>query len=477
MSLRYSVAIDLGASGGKMAAGSLIDEQVKVLETYDFANSPVLVNGNLYWDVFGLYKSILGGLKQFVENHGAPQSIGIDTWGATYGLIDQVGRLAEPVFHYRDKRTENCLDALYGVVSKRDLYAMTGCQCNRTYTLPHLFAAKSSGDPVLSHATDLLFLPDLLSYFLTGVKSTEKTIAGTSALFDRSQTDWCHELIERFDFPKQLFSALCDPGTVKGPLLSEVKAQIGLNEYEHDIQVVATVSHDTASAVAAIPDFDEDSLYISIGTILNVGTLSDTCVTSEEAFRAGLKNTGGFDHSMIVYQDFSAFWFINELRKAWRDENKNYTFAEIDQMAADRLNEVPPLDLESPGLNHGTGNMKEKMNASLIQSNQVCLVHDADYVKCIYEGIVEKISRSRRLFEQTLSRQFSKVFVISGGSRNTVLCQMIADRIDLPVYIGLPYASLIGNLLVQFYANGDLSSAQQMRQISANSFEMKLNHH
>ena len=224
----YAVAVDLGASGGKMAAASFDGSRIELADYITFPNQPVQILDTLYWDVFALYRSIVSGMTQYASELGPAATIGIDTWGASYGLLDKKGRLLEPVYHYRDKRTDTIMDVIYEKVSQRRIFELTGVQFNRTYTLPQLYSCIVNGDTCLDNADKLLFLPDLLGYFISGQMSTEMTIAGTSALMEPSQENWSKQLFQEFSIPTHFLTNLVDAGTVKGTVTPEIASLTGI---------------------------------------------------------------------------------------------------------------------------------------------------------------------------------------------------------------------------------------------------------
>ncbi len=466
---RYCVAIDLGASGGKMSKVVFDGESINIDNCIKFDNVPVSINNNLYWDLFDLYKSIIKGLTAFAAEEGEIESIGIDTWGATYGFLDKKGRLAEPVFHYRDMRTETALEDMYQKVSQRDIFDLTGCQCARSYTLPQLFASVDQHDTVLDTADKMLFLPDLLSYFLCGVKTTERTIAGTSALLDNSQEGWSFELLKKFDIPANLFTEIVEAGTVKGNITEKIIRDTGIK----NAKVVAVASHDSASAVAAIPGFGENNIYISMGTNISMGIESDTPGLSDLFYGGGFKNTGGLMKKVIIYRDFAAFWILNELQSDWRRRGIEYSFDQMNHMAEGAMNSSY-LNLDDKILNMAGDAMQDKIDKYLDMTNQPALHSHGEYVRCAFESIALKVKNTVEDLKKATGKNFTGIYVISGGSRNKMLNRLICDAVNTPLKAGLPYATIAGNALAQLYANGYASSLEQLREISENSFGMSL---
>ena len=310
------IAVDIGASSGKMAFGEFDGSQLLVREYRDFANRPVDIGTALYWDVFSLHNAIVDGMAYFKEKYGEADVVAVDTWGASYGLLDKKGRLMEPVYHYRDERTRTTIQDMNSVMDTYELFRLTGCQCNRTYTLPQLYSYRAENSAVLYNASSMLLLPDLLGYFLTGVKTTEMTIAGTSCLIENRQENWSIEVARRFGIPEKLYTEIVEPGTFKGNLRQEIQIQTGMK----NTRLVATVGHDSAAAVAAIPDFGENKLYISIGTNVSMGVERSECLLSREGYLKGFKNTGGIERKKIIYRDFSACWHLNEFIRTRKEQ-------------------------------------------------------------------------------------------------------------------------------------------------------------
>lgn len=465
---KYSIAVDLGASGGKMAAGMFDGGRITFKDYFAFNNVPINLRGTHYWDIFGLYKSILAGFTRYGARFGATETIAFDTWGATYGLLDQKGRLLEPVYHYRDSRTENTLEEMYRVVSKKKLFEMTGCQCSRTYTLPQLYSCVLSKDPCLKSAAKLLLLPDLLGYFLTGVQTTEMTIAGTSALMDRSQERWSPEIMKAFSIPTCLLTKIVEPGTVKGDVAPDITAETGLGR----ARLVTTVAHDSAAAVASIPGFGPNKLYISIGTNISMGIECDAPLISNQAFAGGFKNTGGMEHKKIVYHDFAAFWVINELCREWSKEHIDCSFDELHRLAGQEKSINSYIDPEDPVFNSSSGDMRKKIAEYLNQTGQAVPETVGGFVRCVFESIAMKVKYSADYLRNELNIPLTEAFAINGGARNALLVQMISDALGMRVCAGLPHATLAGNLLTQLLSRGEVSSLSQMREVSAASFQL-----
>ena len=462
------IAVDIGASSGKMAFGEFDGSQLLVREYRDFANRPVDIGTALYWDVFSLHNAIVDGMAYFKEKYGEADAVAVDTWGASYGLLDKKGRLMEPVYHYRDERTRTTIQDMNSVMNTYELFRLTGCQCNRTYTLPQLYSYRAENSAVLYNASSMLLLPDLLGYFLTGVKTTEMTIAGTSCLMENRQENWSIEVARRFGIPEKLYTEIVEPRTFKGNLRQEIQIQTGMK----NTRLVATVGHDSAAAVAAIPDFGENKLYISIGTNVSMGVERSECLLSREGYLKGFKNTGGIDRKKIIYRDFSACWHLNEFIRTRKEQGITYSIVDLINMALEVKNPVPWFDVEVLSFNEAGGDFCRKMNQYFAQTGQRELTEDGEFVRSIYESIVLKIRHYAEALKE-LGIIYGRINIINGAVRNSLLMQMISNALGKEVYAGMEYATLTGNLLTQLYAMGEVKTVKEMRSLSAECFSMK----
>lgn len=464
----FSIAADLGASGGKMAKGCFTGETLEIDDYFDFPNHPVSLNGNLYWDLFGLYQKILQGMTYYAKQ-GNITSIGIDTWGASYGFLDNKGRLLEPVYHYRDLRTEKSLEKLYRIIPEKKIYQYTGCRSNRSYTLPQLFSYVEHEEPVLGLADRLMLLPDLLEYFLSGEISSERSIAGTSGLMRADQETWAWEMIEQLGIPAHLFGKITDSGRVAGTVLKEVADSTGTGK----AKVISVCGHDTASAIIGIPSFGVGQVYISIGTNVNMGMELTHSIVNGKSWESGLKNAGLIGKRNIFYKDFSALWLLNELIRIWNSEGNNFSYDRIMQMSENCKSRRVYVDPEDPELNNPGGDIRRKINTCLKQSGQEKLESDGEFVRCIFESIALKIRRCTEQLIEVSGYDPERISIVNGGTRNHVLMQYISNALGRPVYAGMPYATLAGNLLTQIYSMNEASTVDDLREISGKSFRLK----
>lgn len=467
------IAADLGAGGGKLARGYFDGNILKVGEYIEFPNRPLDLNSHLYWDLSGLYKAVLKGMNHLSKEQHVIAA-GIDTWGASYGLLDSQGRLLEPLYHYRDRRTEHSLEKIHEIMSPKELFKLTGCQVNRSYTLPQLYSYIEHGEGILNLADKMLLLPDLLSYFLCGEISTERSAAGTTGLMQPEQGDWAREVINRLGIPDRLFAGIVDGATIKGELLPKTACVTG----NPHTKVVAVPGHDTAAAVLGIPGFDAGQVYISIGTNINMGTEVPHSNVSDRACTGGFKNAAVISGRHILYRDFSAFWLLNELQRSWKKKGSNYTYGDMLAMA-EHLQLTAPLrnrvyvDVEDGVLNNAGGDTEEKINAFLQHRGQKMPDTKAGLVLCILESIALKVKETVEFLKDQIGIPVTAISCVNGGSRNYVLMQLISDALGKPVYAGMPYATLAGNLFSQLEALGEVKGTAQIRELSGRSFDMK----
>lgn len=462
------VGVDLGASGGKMARG-LYDGHNVYLENYiDFPNEPVVLNQNLYWNIFSLYDYILKGLSKYAT-YSDVMSLGVDSWGASYGFLDNKKRLLEMIYHYRDLRTENSLKNMYNIVSKENIFKLTGCQPNRSYTLPQLYSYIENKESILSLVDTMLFLPDLIEYFLSGDISTERSIAGTSSMLDIEQANWSFALLKQLNIPTKILTKIISPGTVRGEMLDDVSRSTGLK----NTKIISVVGHDTASAVVGIPRFGINQVYISIGTNINMGVELVDSLVNDQVYIGGFKNASIIEDRKMLYRDFSAFWLLNELKRTCYEEGNNYSYQDMMEMADNCPSPRVYINVEDIELNNAGGNMKVKINDYLISSNQRTLETDSEFIRCILESIALKVKWCVEYIEKSIGIPIDRISIVNGGTKNYVLMQLICDALGKNIFAGLPHATILGNVLTQLYALNELKNLEEMREVSKVSFVMK----
>ncbi|GAA1782624.1 rhamnulokinase family protein [Luedemannella flava] len=436
------VAVDLGASSGRVIVGAVDGNRVELTEVHRFANEPVELPDGLHWDVLGLYKEVLAGLRA-AEPH-RPRSAGIDSWAVDYGLLDAGGALLGLPYHYRDRRTGDRVDPL----DPAEMYRRTGLAQQPFNTLYQLRA----DDPArLAAAGGMLMLPDLFAYWLTGERGAERTNASTTQLYNAIARDWDDKLIAAAGLPRHLFARLRDPGTVIGPL----RAATGL-----DGTLVAVGSHDTASAVAAVPATGDRFAYISCGTWSLVGVELPSPVLTEASRAAGFTNEAGLDGTIRYLRNVMGLWLLQECQRAWRAVGLSAETADLVAAAYTAPPFVSVVNPDDPTF-LPAGDMPARIDAYCRRTDQPVPASPAAYARCVFDSLAVAHRAAVRGAAELSGRDVDQVHIVGGGSRNDLLCQLTADACGLPVVAGPVEATALGNVLVQAGADGgprDLAS-------------------
>ncbi|HEY1367804.1 MAG TPA: rhamnulokinase family protein [Gaiellaceae bacterium] len=460
-------AVDIGGQSGRVALGRFDGERLSVAEVHRFPNGPVRVHGTLHWDVLRLFEGVLDGLRAAGrETNGRLASVGVDTWGVDFALLDRAGRLVQNPVHHRDARSERGFERALSLVPARELYERTGIQLIPLDTVFQLAAMVGDEDPALKAAETLLLVPDLLQYWLCGFVGCELTNATTTACFDPRAGAWDTALLERLGVPPRLFGDVVPPGTQLGVLRDAVADDTRL----HDVTVVAPATHDTASAVASIPFREPGAAYVSAGTWSLVGLELPAPLIDDRTFAANLTNEGGAAGTTRLLRNVAGLWLLHECRRAWTAEGSDWSFAELVAMAE----EAPPLralvDPDDPAL-ATPGDMPERIREVCTRTGQEPPETPGELVRCVLESIALAHRRALELLAEATGAPPPEVHVVGGGSRNPLLCQWTADAAALPVLAGPEEATVVGNLIVQAMALGELGSLDEGRELVRASFE------
>jgi sugar (pentulose or hexulose) kinase len=446
-------AVDIGASGGRVIAARVSDSGVETREVSRFPNEPVLAGGTLYWDILRLHASVMAGLSAAASSFSLA-SAGIDSWGVDYGLLDAAGTLLGNPVHYRDSRT----DGVTAGVPFAELYAVTGIQYLPFNTIYQLAAA--AGTPVLSAARTLLLIPDLLAYWLTGSAGAEVTNASTTGLLDVTARKWATGIMERAGIPSGLFPPLRQPGDVIGPVTSGAAASVPL---------IAVGSHDTASAVVAVPAAGPHFAYISSGTWSLAGVELSAPVLTPESRRANFTNEAGIDGTVRYLRNVTGLWLLQECLRCWGSPS-------LDPLLADAASAAPlrfVVDADDPVF-LPPGDMPARIASWLSSRGLPVPSGPAQIVRCVLDSLAMAYRRAL-LAAQSLSGQHADVVhIVGGGSRNALLCQLTADALGLPVVAGPAEATALGNALVQARALGSApGSLHGMRALLRGSQDLR----
>lgn len=433
--MKRVAAVDLGASSGRVMLGEVGADVLELRELNRFWNGPVRVSGRLHWDVLHLYRSILEGLQA----SGPLDGIGIDSWAVDYGLLDEAGRLLGNPVHYRDSRTDGVMERVLSTIPASELYAVTGLQQLPFNTIYQLAAEKLPAD-----AATLLMIPDLLAYWLTGEIGVERTNASTTQLYDVLARDWSDDVVSRAGVPRRVLPALREPGDVVGTVLPD---ETGLAP---GIPVIAVGSHDTASAVVAVPAVGERFAYISSGTWSLVGLELDAPVLTDDARQANFTNEGGVDGRTRFLRNVMGLWILQECQRVWGDDD-------LPGLLRDAAAAPPYAVLIDPDAPEflAPGNMPARIEEHCRATGQDPPRSRGAVVRCILESLALAYRRTLRAAQTIADREVDVLHVIGGGSQNELLCQLTADACGVPVLAGPVEASALGNVLVQARALGE----------------------
>jgi rhamnulokinase len=465
MAIQRYVAFDLGAESGRSVLGTLAGGRLEVRELARFRNEMVRADGHLRWDVPRLLDELKAGLRACAPER--PDSIGIDTWGVDFGLLGRDGKLVELPVAYRDARTDGAMERFFERVPRERLYELTGIQMMQFNTVFQLDAMARGKSPALDAAAELLFMPDLLSWLLTGTKQTEFTIATTSQLYDPRRAAWAGELFGALGVPVGLMQPIVEPGTVIGAVNDEVRRETGLGE----VPVVASASHDTASAVAAAPGEGDDWAYISSGTWSLLGVELREPMITPQSLASNFTNEGGVGGTFRFLRNMTGLWLLNRCREAWVRE-RVWDYDELVEVAAS----APPFAAIIDPDDHGFLNppdMPEAIRAFCTRTGQAPPEGPAATTRCILESLALKYRFVLERLRQLRPKPVRRLHIIGGGARNRLLSQFAANATGLPVVTGPVEATAVGNMLVQAFALGHVASPAEIRAVVQRSFRLE----
>lgn len=461
------LAFDFGASSGRAIIGCFDGDKITLEEVHRFSNDPVSVGGTVYWDVLRLFYEIKQGVIK-AKIAGGFDSIGIDTWGVDFGLIDSEGKLMENPVHYRDARTVGLVDEAFKTMPKEKLYSITGIQFMELNTLFQLISLKKNRPWMLERADKMLFMPDLFGYMLTGKMCAEYSIASTSQLIDLDKRTWSKEILDAFGIKESVFAPLVQPGTVLGELSKEVCEECGVDP----VPVISVCGHDTQSAITSVPCEDGDFAFLSSGTWSLFGTELDKPIVNETSMNINITNEGGFDGSTGFLKNIIGLWLIQESRRQWKREGKEYSYADLEKLALAAEPFKCFIDPDAPEfVPHG--NIPERVREFCRKTGQYVPETVGEIMRCIYESLAMKYRLTFEKLRECTERDYPVIHVIGGGTKDGLLCQMTANSCDRTVKAGPIEATVMGNVAVQLMSNGSVENIGQARKIVADSSELK----
>jgi rhamnulokinase len=460
------VAVDLGASSGRVLVGRWDGHRFSLDELHRFSNGGVSVLGTLYWDVLRIWSEIEQGLAKYQARFGqAPAGISVDAWGVDFALIDSQGRLVGNPVHYRDARTAGMPDLVLSRIPARELYRETAVQTLEINTLFQLYSMVQNASPLLAQALTLLMMPDLFHYFLCGEKGVEYSEATTTQMYSPATGDWARGLLAKLDIPVHILPRILQPGTVLGDVRPEVYRRAG---FESTFPVIVGASHDTASAVAAIPNLDGESVFLSSGTWSLMGVEVDAPVNSEEAFALNYTNEGGVDGSILLLKNVTGLWLLQECQRQWSREGRQPGWDDImalAQAAAPYRSILNPDDASFVL----PVNMPEAIRGYCRRTGQPVPETVGELARSCLESLCLRYLSVLEQLRRITGRRLPVIRVVGGGSQNALLCQWTADACECDVVAGPVEASALGNVMMQAVATGHLVGVEAGRNAIAAS--------
>ena len=477
---RDFLAVDLGASSGRVLAARWDGSRFALQEVSRFANEPVSQMGRLQWDVLALWSEVKGGLARYAARRPVEESagsatlrrgelagLGLDTWGVDFALLDRVGNLLGNPYHYRDRRTIGVMARAFERVPRHEVFEVTGTQPMAYNTLYQLLAMVHARDPQLDAAATMLPMPNLFAYWLTGQRAAERTIATTTQCLRAETGAWATGLLEGLGIPTRFLPPLVEPGTLLGPTTADVTAETGLPA----VPVFAVASHDTASAVAAIPGLDGDSAYISSGTWSLIGVEIASPLISDKVLSTGFTNEGGIAGTTRLLRNIPGLWLVAECRRHWRRDGREYEWDELVALAERFPGLRSVIDPDDPSLVNPP-DMPTALRALCRDTGQEPPDGVGAIVRCCLDSIALKCRAALDDLTEVTGHRPGTLRVVGGGSQNRLLCQLTADACGLPLIAGPVEATALGNIMVQAIATGELANVAEGRAAVAASVQL-----
>lgn len=462
------LAIDIGAESGRLILGTIVNERLSLKEIHRFPNGMLSILGKYHWNIGQLYSEILAGLEICAKVEKVqPNSIGIDTWGVDYGLLTTDGTLLGLPFAYRDPRTQNAIEEFSEIIPREEIYQLTGTLFAPYNTLFQLYASKKYQPELIDNAKDLLFMPDLLAYLLTGEKKTDFSFATTSQLYNPTTNKWESELFSALGVDESIMQPIVEPGTVIGYIDEAVCKQTGLNK----IPLVAVATHDTNSAIAAIPATDNNWAFISSGTWSLMGIETKSPIINNDTYTMNFTNEGGVEHTFDVLKNHMGLWLLQQCRKSWKKER--YDYSTLVKMASESEPFMAVIDIDDMSFLN-----PEDMPQAIIDfcknTNQSVPENHGQMVRVIMESIALKYKDTAQKLERLSGKKLDEILITGGGINNQLLCQFTANASATHVKTALSEGSASGNILTQAVGMGELKSLKEMRKVVGNSSDPKL---
>ena len=460
---KHCLAVDIGASSGRIILGNLNDGKLNLEEIHRFDNGIIEKSGHYCWDIDSLFNAIKVGIKKCYNRGIKPVSIGIDTWAVDFVLLDENDELLTDAVAYRDPRTDGIMEEVTQLFLKERLYLETGIQFQKFNTIYQLYALKKQNPEVLKKAKTFLMIPDYLHYLLTGKKANEYTNATSTQLINAFTKKWDKEIISKIGLNIDMFQEIMMPKQTLGNLREELVSEFGF-----DMEVILPATHDTGSAVLSVPEL-EDTIYISSGTWSLIGVENHFPICVTKALDYNFTNEGGMDYQFRFLKNIMGLWMIQEVRRTY---NNRYSFAQLVDMSRDFPHFMSTVNVDDPRFLKPDSMIEEIQNYCL-ETNQIVPENPGEIAKCVFDSLANSYKKAISEIEDIFEKEFSKINVIGGGCQNELLNQLIADITKKVVYAGPVEATAIGNLVAQLIALEEIEDINSARNIIKHSFEVK----
>ncbi|UCD28056.1 MAG: rhamnulokinase [Planctomycetota bacterium] len=461
-------AIDLGAESGRVVQGKITDDKLELIEQHRFPNGPIRTNDELHWDVLRLWTEMKRGVAKTAEAGGELKGIGIDTWGVDFGLLDKNDTLICNPFHYRDARTNGILEKAFEIVPREEIFDRTGIQFMQFNTIFQLLSMGLADSPLLDVAETMLMMPDLFNFWFTGRKCCEFTEATTSQAYNPRTGGWAIDMIEKLGVPAKIFAHIVQPGTVLGPLRDDVRDEIGIG----NVPVIAPATHDTGAAVAAVPATDDQNwVFLSSGTWSLMGAEVKNPIIDDQSLKFNYTNEGGVEGTYRFLKNIMGLWLVQECRRTWQREGKDYSYGELAEMAAAAKPFMAIIDPDETSF-IAPGDMPARISDYCKKTSQAIPEGPGEIVRVCLESLAMTYRQTLDRIEACTGRKAEVIHIVGGGTQNTHLCQWAADATGLTVVAGPIEATAAGNVAVQAVAAGVLPDIKTAREMIRRSFDV-----
>jgi rhamnulokinase len=461
------IACDLGAESGRTILGEFDGNELSLQEVYRFSNIPVLLPDGLHWDTLRLWHDIQEGISSAIrKTDGNVISLGVDTWGVDFGLLDGHGGLISNPFHYRDNRTDGKMEAAFRLLPREEIFNLTGIQFMQLNTLYQLLAMVESQSPILSIASTFLTMPDLFNYWMTGEKKCEFSIATTTQCYDPRKKSWSYPLLDKLGIPSQIFPEIVPPGTILGKLREDITRKFG----GHQITVVAPACHDTGSAVAAVPASKQDYAWISSGTWSIMGINSPEPIITKQSLDYNFTNEGGLGGSFRFSKNIMGLWLVQECRRTWAAMGNEYSYSTLTELAEKAPSHLSVIDPDHDEFLK-PGDMPSRIREYCRRTGQKIPENEGQTIRIVLESLALKYRWVLERLEELTGKKLDSIHIIGGGTRNQLLSQFTADATRREVVTGPVEATAIGNILSQAIALNYLHNLEEAQSVVRASFK------